>query len=160
MKKTFILISVLVLTGLVINNQKVQSQEYRRVASTGNAEDKERQERITYFGQDERSTQLTLHKQFSGESVSKTGHFTVSEDIRMLRVSIQGSIRNNGSITIIVYMPNDELFKELEIDNSADIAWTQVLTIKEDNDEYTGEWTYEIEADEAEGEYNLSITTH
>ena len=160
MKRTFILISVMILTGLVINNQKVLSQEFRRVASTGNAEDMVRQERITYLGQDERSTQLMLFKQFSGESVSKTGHFTLGEDMRMLKISIQGSIRNDGSITITIYKPDDELFKELEIDNSADIAWSQVLTIKEGNDEYTGEWTYEIEADEAEGQYNLSITTH
>jgi hypothetical protein len=160
MKRTFIFISVLILTGLIINNQKVLSQEIRRSVGVSSAEEKERQERITYLRQDEKSTQLMLFKQFSGESVSKTGHFTVSEDIRMLKISIQGSIRNEGSITITIYKPDDELFKELEIDNSADVAWSQVLTVKEDSDEYAGEWTYEIEADEAEGQYNLSITTH
>ena len=160
MKKTFILISVLILIGFVFNNQKVLSQEFRRAVSTGSAEDKERQERLTYLGQDEKSTQLMLFKHFSGESVSKSGNFIVDEEIRMLKISIQGSIRNDGSITIIIYTPDNELFKELEIDNSADIHWSQVFTIREDSNEYTGEWTYEIEADEAEGQYNLSITTH
>jgi len=163
MKKTFILISVMIFTGLFINNQKVLSQQLRGssdIIVNPSERDKERQARITYLGQDEKSTQLMLSKHFSGESVSKSGNFSVDEGIRTLRISIQGSIRNDGSITITLYSPDDELFKELEIDNSADVHWSQVFTIKEDNYEYTGEWTYEIEADEAEGQYNLSITTH
>ncbi len=163
MKKTFILISVMILTGLFINNQKVLSQQLRGssdIIVNPSERDKERQARITYLGQDEKSTQLMLSKHFSGESASKSGNFSVDEGIRTLRISIQGSIRNDGSITITLYSPDDELFKELEIDNSADVHWSQVFTIKEDNYEYTGEWTYEIEADEAEGQYNLSITTH
>lgn len=164
MKKTFILISVIILTGLVVTNQKVLSQVDKRssviVGSTGEERDMERQARITYLGQDERSSQLMLSKHFNGESVSKSGNFTVDEGIRALRISIQGSIRNDGSITITLYTPDDELFKELEIDNSADVHWTQVFTIREEGEEYTGDWTYEIEADEAEGQYNLSITTH
>jgi hypothetical protein len=164
MKKTFIIISVMILTGLVITNQKALSQVDRRtpviVGSTGEERDQERQARLMYLGQDEKSTQLMLSKHFSGETVSKSGNFTVDEGIRTLRISIQGSIRNDGSITITLYTPDDDLFKELEIDNSADVHWSQVFTIREEGDEYTGEWTYEIEADEAEGQYNLSITTH
>jgi len=160
MKRSFILILVLILTGFVITNQKVLSQELRRSVGVSRAEDMERQERITYLGQDEKSSQLMLSKHFSGESVSKSGTFTVDEDIRSLRISIQGSIRNEGSITITIYSPDDELFKELEIDNSADVHWSQVFSIRDENDKYSGEWTYEIEADKAEGQYNLSITTH
>ncbi|KPK85318.1 MAG: hypothetical protein AMS27_07755 [Bacteroides sp. SM23_62_1] len=160
MKKTFILISAMVLAGLVINNQKVFSQELRRATGISSSEQLERQERITYLGQDEKSTQLMLSKHFSGESVSKSGNFTVDEGIRSLRISIQGSIRNDGSITITIYSPGDDLFKEMEIDNSADIHWSQVINIGDNVAKYIGEWTYEIETDEAEGMYNLSITTH
>jgi hypothetical protein len=164
MKRTIIFISVMILSGLFVTNQKVLSQVDRRssviVGSTGEERDMERQARITYLGQDEKSTQLMLSKHFNGESVSKSGNFSVDGGIRTLRISIQGSIRNDGSITITLYTPDDELFKELEIDNSADVHWSQVFTIKEESGEYTGEWTYEIEADEAEGQYNLSITTH
>lgn len=164
MKKTIILISVMILTGLVVTNQKALSQVDRSipviVGSTGEERDHERQARLMYLGQDEKSTQLMLSKHFNGESVSKSSNFSVDEGIRTLRISIQGSVRNDGSITIILYTPDNELFKELEIDNSADVHYSQVFTIREEEGEYTGEWTYEIEADEAEGQYNLSITTH
>jgi len=163
MKRTIIFISVLMLTGFMINNQKALSQQLKSgsdIIVSPSERNMERQARIMYFGQDEKSTQLMLSKHFSGESVSKSGNFSVDEGIRTLRISIQGSIRNDGSITITLYTPDDELFRELEIDNSADVHWSQVFTIKEESDAYTGEWTYEIEADEAEGQYNLSITTH
>jgi hypothetical protein len=164
MKRTFIIISVIILTGLVVTNQKVLSQVDRRtpviVGSTGEERDMERQARLMYYGQDEKSSQLMLSKRFSGESVSTSGTFTVDKNIRSLRILMRGSIQNNGSITITLYTPDDELFKKVEINRSADVHWTQVLTITEDNNEYAGEWTYEIEADEAEGDYNLSITTH
>ncbi len=160
MKKAIYVLSLIVSGSLLLSsNTNVQGQVTSKTElytpTTGYA----RSSRGVFI-QDEKSTQLMLSKHFSGESVFKTGHFTVDEDISMLKISIQGSIRNDGSITITIYTPDDELFKELEIDNSADVQWSQVFTIKEDSDEYTGEWTYEIEADEAEGRYDLSITTH
>jgi hypothetical protein len=161
MKKTFILALAMVFAGLALNWAKLSAQEVRRVRepvvvrSTG-----ERFERGDYLlGQDIKSSRLSLSKHFEGESVSKTGTFNVEEGIRMLEISIKGSAQE-GSISVSISKPGKNLFKEQVIDASADIEWTQMFTIKEDSKEYTGEWTYKIQADKAKGFYSLSITAH
>jgi len=111
----------------------------------------------TWTHQDEGSSQLTLSKMFDSESVSKEGNFTVEEHYNMLKIAIEGTVKE-GSIKITLYSPDYEVFKDLEIDNSADIRWTKLFS--EYKEEYVGEWTYEIEAQSALGRYNLSITTH
>jgi hypothetical protein len=162
MKKTFILALAMILAGLALNWAKLSAQEVRRVrepvviGSTG-----ERGNRGDYFiyGQEVKSTRLNLSKHFEGESVSKTGTFMVEDGIRMLEISIKGSVKE-GSITLSISKPGKNIFKEQVIDASADIEWTQMFTIKDDNKEYTGEWTYKIEVDKAKGFYSLSITAH
>ncbi len=111
----------------------------------------------SWSNQDEGSSQLSLSKMFEQETVSKEGNFSVEEHYNMLKISIEGTVRE-GSIKITLYSPDEEVFKDLEIDSSADVRWTKVFS--EYKDEYVGEWTYEIEADEVTGHYNLSITTH
>jgi hypothetical protein len=107
--------------------------------------------------QDEGSSQLSLSKMFNEESVSKQGNFTVEENYNMLKITVEGAVKT-GSIQITLYTPDEEIFKDLEIDNSADVRWTKVFS--EYKEEYIGEWTYEIEADDCTGRYDLSITTH
>ena len=107
--------------------------------------------------QDEGSSQLSLSKMFEEESISKEGNFTVEEHYNMLKITVEGAVKA-GSIQITLYSPEDEIFKDLEIDNSADVRWTKVFS--EYKEEYIGEWTYEIEADDCTGHYSLSITTH
>jgi hypothetical protein len=170
MKKSFILTSFLILTGLALNFDEVLSQDVKEpvivkepvfIRST----DKywltgERGERGDfYIGQDVKSTRLNLSKHFEGESVAKTGTFMVEEGIRMLEIAIKGSV-DEGQIKLSISKPGKNLFKEQVIDSSADVEWTQMFTIKEDNKEYTGEWTYKIEAVNAMGFYSLSITAH
>ncbi len=111
----------------------------------------------TWSHQDEGSSQLSLSKMFNSESVSKEGNFTVEEHYNMLKISLEGAVKE-GSIQITLYAPDNEVFKDLEIDASADIRWTKLFS--EYKEEYVGEWTYEINANEATGRYNLSITTH
>ena len=107
--------------------------------------------------QDEGSSQLILSKMFDSESVSKDGSFTVEEHYNMLKISIEGGVKE-GTIEISLYKPDGESFKELEIDSSADLRWAKVFG--EYKEEYVGEWTYEITAEDCVGHYSLSITTH
>jgi len=111
----------------------------------------------TWSNQDEGSSQLSLSKMFDSESVSKVGNFTVEEHYNMLKIGIEGSVKE-GSINIILKKPDGSEFKDLTIDNSADIRWTKLFS--EYKEEYVGKWTYEIKAVSALGRYNLSITTH
>lgn len=107
--------------------------------------------------QDEGSSHLSLSKMYENESASKEGNFSVEENYNMLKIDLEGAVKE-GSIGITIYTPDGDIFKDLEIDNSADVRWSKIFG--EYKEDYVGEWTYEIEADGCTGRYSLSITTH
>jgi hypothetical protein len=94
---------------------------------------------------------------YENETASKSGTFSVEEHYNMLKIDLEGAVKE-GSIEITLYTPDGDIFKDLEIDNSADVRWSKIFG--EYKEDYVGEWTYEIEADGCTGRYNLSITTH
>lgn len=114
-----------------------------------------------FFGPDERGTQsqLTLRNTFNGGSDTSKGEFDVDEGIRQFRCMIRGKVRE-GEILIKVFYPGGKVFKELTITSSAEVTFSQSLSIKEGSeDKYVGSWTYEVRAKEAKGDYTLSIST-
>ena len=107
----------------------------------------------------DQNTKLSLSKRFSGQSTSKTGTFNIDEGVKKIRVSISGSVAA-GRINVEVYLPGRQELKRLTIDDSADISWSQSINIKEGQSRYYGDWTYVIDAQSAEGKYNISISTY
>ena len=115
-----------------------------------------------FFGPAERGSQsqLTLRNSFNGGSDSSMGEFDVDTDTRQFRCMISGKVRA-GEIIIRVLYPGGKVFKELTITTSAEITFSQSLTINEGSgDKYVGSWTYEVRAEKAEGNYTLSISTN
>ncbi len=115
-----------------------------------------------FIGSEERGSQsqLTLRNSFNGGSDSSKGEFEVEEGIRQFRCMIRGKVRE-GEILVKVLYPGGKVFKELTITSSAEVTFTQSLSIKDGSaDKYVGSWTYEVEAKEAKGEYTLSISTN
>lgn len=111
------------------------------------------------FGQENQS-QLTLRNSFNGETVSSTGDFVVDDNISHIRLTINGKVRH-GEISVRVLLPDGKKFKDLTINSSAEIAFSQSLTLKdEDKNRYVGAWKYEVKTKTAEGNYSLSIMTH
>jgi hypothetical protein len=105
-------------------------------------------------------SQLTLRNSFSGGSDSSKGEFDVESDTRQFRCMISGKVRS-GEIIIKLMYPGGKVFKELTINSSAEVTYSQTLSIKEDAQEkYVGSWTYEVKAEKAEGNYTLSISTN
>ncbi len=104
------------------------------------------------------SSQLSLAKTFTGETKKNEGSFTVDESIRQINFMIQGKVRT-GSITIKLMLPKGDVIKDITIDESADITFSQNIRISEDENKYTGKWSYTIEAVKAEGNYRMSINT-
>lgn len=114
---------------------------------------------IESFGQDNQS-QLTLRKNFRGTSTTSKGEFEVEKQIKHFRCQISGSVRS-GEIFIGIEYPDGKTFKELVINPSADINFSQAISIKEGEEKkYTGSWSYMIKAKEAEGSYMVQIMTH
>ncbi len=105
-------------------------------------------------------SQLTLRKNFEGTTNVSKGSFEVDENIRQLRCMINGSVES-GEIAIGIEYPDGKLFKELVINSSADINYSQSISIKEEEaKKYVGSWSYTIKANKAEGHYMLQISTN
>jgi len=105
-------------------------------------------------------SQLTLRKSFNGVTGRSNGEFDVEESVRHFRCVISGSVRT-GEIQVILKYPDGKFFKDLTINTSADINYSQSISIKDgDEKKYIGSWRYEIKADEAEGNYMMQIMTN
>ena len=117
----------------------------------------------TFFVQswgNESQSQLTLRNTFNGETLSSDGEFDVDENTRHIRVTINGKVRH-GEIAVRLLYPGGKVFKDLTINSSAEITFSQSLTIKEDEkNKYVGAWKYEVKTKTAEGNYMLSIMTN
>jgi hypothetical protein len=108
----------------------------------------------------ENQSQLTIRNSFDGDTDSSEGEFDVDESTTHIRCMINGKARS-GKINIKVMYPGGKVYKNLSITSSAEISFTQSLSIKEEEKKkYIGSWTYKITADKAEGSYMLSFTTH
>lgn len=115
---------------------------------------------FVYSGGQENQSQLTLRNSFNGETVSSSGDFEVDQSTSHIRLTINGKVRH-GEIVIRVLLPGGKEFKDLTINSSAEIAFSQSLTIKdEEKKKYVGAWKYEVKTKTAEGNYSLSIMTH
>jgi hypothetical protein len=127
-----------------------------RVYSSGNSDDSPY---FVSFGQENQSS-LTLRNSFKGTSDSSQGEFDVDENTSYIRCTINGMV-HSGEISIKVLYPGGKVFKNLSITSSAEISFTQSISInEEDQTKYMGSWKYEVTADKAEGSYNLSFMTH
>jgi type II secretory pathway pseudopilin PulG len=112
-----------------------------------------------YTPYQENQSSLTLRNSFDGTTDSSKGEFDVNESTTHIRCTINGKVRS-GKINVKVLYPNGKVFKDLAITSSAEISFSQSLTIKEEEkNKYVGSWTYEITADKAEGSYNMSFIT-
>ena len=108
----------------------------------------------------ENQSQLTIRNSFDGVTDSSEGEFDVDESTTHIRCTINGKARS-GKINIKVIYPGGKVFKDLSITSSAEISFSQSLSIKEgEKKKYVGSWTYKITADKAEGSYMLSFATH
>ncbi len=104
-------------------------------------------------------SQLTLRKSFREATSTSKGEFEVDSNIRQFRCMICGSVRS-GEIFVGIEYPDGKTFKELIINPSADINFSQSISFKEGEDKkYVGNWNYVIKADKAEGNYLVQIMT-
>jgi hypothetical protein len=107
----------------------------------------------------EKSSKLSLSKRYEGTSTTKKGTFKVDEGVRKIRISISGRVES-GKITVELYLPNEKEVGTFTIDDTADIDWSQSITVEEDETKYYGEWSFNIKAQEAHGRYSLSLSTY
>jgi|GEM_PF-2336361 len=107
----------------------------------------------------EKSSKLSLHKEFDGDTKETSGQFSVESGVKRMKIEIQGNVEY-GVIKVTLFLPSGKIYNDLSIDDSADMRWSTAFTIDEGNTEYYGIWKYQVKATEAEGEYALTITTY
>jgi len=138
-------------------SEQARARSTARVYSSGFADDS------PYFfvsGGQENQSSLTLRNSFNGTSDSSAGEFDVDENITHIRCTINGKVRS-GKINVKVLYPGGKVFKDLSINSSAEVSFTQSVSVKEeDQKKYVGSWNYEVTADKAEGNYILSFVTY
>ncbi|KPL16198.1 MAG: hypothetical protein AMS26_05425 [Bacteroides sp. SM23_62] len=114
---------------------------------------------VTGWGSGERNSSLMLSKRYNGQSIDKQGTFEVDDNIKKLKLSIDGEV-NSGSITVSLILPDGKPYKSLTMDDTADIHWSESLSIKDGEKKYYGTWRYRITTKVADGSYHLSINTY
>ena len=168
---------------LMLEQQKMEQEmkmrkeeiEIARQAAEAEAQARERErdwerQRVFVTGQEEspfvysygsaNQTQLTLRNTFMGGSDESKGEFEVGKETRRIRCIINGRVKS-GAIEIKINYPDGKVFKELTINSSAEISFTQSMNIKEGQEsKYVGSWKYQVVADKAEGNYLLQISTN
>lgn len=140
-------------------SSRARASSRARVSSRSSSVDDEGHYLIESYSQDNHS-QITLRKTFREATSTSKGEFEVDSNIRKFRCMISGSVRS-GEILVGIEYPDGKIFKELVINPSADINFSQSISIKEGEDKkYVGNWKYVIKADKADGNYMVQIMTH
>ena len=104
-----------------------------------------------------KSTRLILKKYFENESISKVSEFEMEKDHRRFKVSIGGWCKS-GESHVTVLRPSQKVYKEITIDSSADVEWSQSVRFTEEDKDYMGKWIIQVVAKEAEGSYNVTLS--
>lgn len=105
------------------------------------------------------NTELSMFKSFQGESVESSKKFMVTKEIGMLRLEINGVVKE-GIITITLQKPDGSEFESIDLDNSAIIDYKRTFDIQKDSTGMIGEWQIKITAKKAQGYYKLMISTY
>jgi len=114
---------------------------------------------FVWGGQGSSSSSLNLSKTYTGESKENSGSFQVDESVRRITMNINGNVKS-GSITIKILLPGGKVLKEVTLDDSANMTFSQSIRIAEEETKYYGDWKYTIAAEKCDGRYQLMISTH
>ncbi len=100
--------------------------------------------------------ELSMSKSFQGESVESSKKFMVTKEIGMLRLEINGVVKE-GVITITLQKPDGSEFESIDLDNSANIDYKRGFDLQKDPTGMVGEWQIKIKTKKAQGYYKLMI---
>ena len=103
-------------------------------------------------------SEVTLMKEFKGESIETTKKFSVGAGYNVLKLELNGMVEN-GTITITIIKPNGTKMKSIEIDADTNVHYSQRFDLKKNPTELTGDWQIKIQTDKAKGFYRFIINT-
>ena len=108
-----------------------------------------------YFGGE--SSELSLRKNFSGQTLESKKSFDINDKITRISLSLTGVVES-GLIEIILESPDGKNYITLQIDNTSDVSWRQNINIDERNKYLKGKWQITVKTNKADGHYNFRIS--
>lgn len=105
-------------------------------------------------GNSERTT-WDFSRSLKESSFSRDYSFDVEPTAKSMVLSVSGDCKE-GEIRVRIKMPGGRTFSEIVIDEFGDLNWRKTLTISEtENQDKTGEWTFEIKSTNATGYFKI-----
>ena len=100
---------------------------------------------------------LSINSKLDAESIDKTYEFSVSDDASSLDLKASGSMKT-GSIGIIISSPDNKEFQKIDLNNTADVDWSQRIDLKDENKaNLKGKWTIRVKGSDATGVYKINL---
>jgi len=114
---------------------------------------------IYFMGGSQNSSSLQFSKKVREASFTKDLTFEIEEDARRASISVSGMCEE-GEIRIYIAMPDNKPYTEVLIDEYGSVNWSKSFDIEEENGSKTGKWGFRITANNATGNFRLSIQSN
>jgi hypothetical protein len=111
------------------------------------------------MGNDAEKTTWNFSKSIKENSFKKDYTFDVEKSVKTVVMSVNGDCRA-GEIRIKIITPDKKSFSDIVIDEYGNMNWRKSFTISEkENQDKTGEWTFQISSNNATGFFKISLQT-
>jgi hypothetical protein len=111
------------------------------------------------MGGSQDSETLEFRKSVKESSFTKDFKFNVEPESHKVSISVSGACKE-GDIRIKILMPGGKTYTEVLLDEYGSVNWNKSFSIDEEDKSKTGEWSFNIVAKEATGNFKLSIRSY
>lgn len=111
------------------------------------------------MGNDAEKTTWNFSKSIKENSFKRDYTFDVEKSVKTVVMSINGDCRA-GEIRIKILTPDKKSFSDIVIDEFGNMNWRKSFSISDtENQDKTGEWTFQISSNKATGFFKISLQT-
>lgn len=108
---------------------------------------------------DAEKTTWNFSKSIKENTFKKDYTFDVDKSVKTVVMSVNGDCRA-GEIRIKIITPDKKSFSDIVIDEFGNMNWRKSFSISEkENQDKTGEWTFQISSNKATGFFKISLQT-
>lgn len=112
-----------------------------------------------YFNDNNQRTSFEFTKSVKDDSFKREYSFDVDETAKSVTMAVSGDCKE-GEIRIKILTPQGKTYSDVVIDNYGNMNVRKSFNISEsENQDKTGEWKFQINADKASGYFRLSFQT-
>lgn len=114
---------------------------------------------IYFIGGSQSSSSLQYTKNVKEASFTKEFEFEIEKDAKRASINVNGTCKE-GEIRIKITMPSGKTYTEVLIDEYGSVNWSKTFTIDEENGTKTGDWRFQVTANDATGNFRLTLKSY